>query len=493
MIKVTVGDKTWTGADLASLPSEAQIAMVQCYGMGDRPQIETLAAPLPVVAVPFPENANDDAPVFSDFSDLKVDAEAKERIDRQQAAIGKAGGFVANDRQFFDSGTRMMAEGYSTQSARKADHDAMKPVREAANELVSIVRAENRRDIDIEAGEFGAVLVSNGKVTFDGKALTEQAIRGLAARLESPFLGYVLGLRDRVAGIVDLNAKDPDPRLVSLRKEDIKSDVAVLAFVLAHECKRNPYKKLRVRTRNGNVNDVFAIVSQEYSPADAPEVIGDMVDRLSDEHPNARGKYVYDPKSTAWEMQAEIWTPTPVEKHAVGEPFRGYVSIRGKDNGTGHAGGGGGIELLRCLNASTYMMQDSAVKRVHRGAVLRDLAAMIRGGLRACSVLSEAWGVNRTREIPLTAEEKASGDRFMTDLWLDTLRNDRALAGVLPGRVITHAEALTATYHAERRDHDKLVRADMAQSWTRYIQGQRPDIRKDAEAAIGRWLVEARA
>jgi hypothetical protein len=72
------------------------------------------------------------------------------------------------------------------------------------------------------------------------------------------------------------------------------------------------------------------------------------------------------------------------------------------------------------------------------------------------------------------------------------LLRDRSseLAGVLPGRTAMHVEGLTAAFASERRDSTKLVRSDFAQGWTRYIQSQSTPVRRDAESAIGRWLVQ---
>jgi hypothetical protein len=511
MIKVTIEGKSWTVESLTSedAPADMKQALISCYVSGKQPEIVPVAPlpPLPMLAVPFPENANDASEkptidvsvarrVFSDWGATVVDVDAKARIDAQQAALRKAGvtgvGFKdegGDGDQFFANGTRMMSEGYAEQDKRKAEHDAQADVRDAAHDLIKRITDEHREDVDLSAGEFGRMLVANGKVSINGRALTEQAIRGLAARLESPFLGYVLGLRDRCADAWSRKVKAGDASEAEMYRALIKADTAKIADVLAHECKRNPDVALKLRTRNGQINDVFAIVSQQYAPADAPAVVGRLVDKLSSEHPGAKGKVVYDAATTSWELQAEVWTPTPTEKQAVGEAFRGYASLRGRDNGTGRASGSGGIELLRCLNASVYTANAAKVSRVHRGKILDDLSLMIDGAIAACSILASAWGKNREIVIPLTDEERKQGDKFMTGLWMSTLRDDRILAGVLPGRVVQHAEALTANYNAERREPNLLVRADMAQAWTRYIQGQPMNVRKDAEDAIGKWLV----
>jgi len=63
------------------------------------------------------------------------------------------------------------------------------------------------------------------------------------------------------------------------------------------------------------------------------------------------------------------------------------------------------------------------------------------------------------------------------------------LVGVLPGRTTQHVERLALAYNAERRNKVDVTRADLAQGVTRYIQDVPAATRRDAERAIGRWVV----
>jgi len=104
------------------------------------------------------------APIVAPVPEGEIDPVAKARIDAQQAALRAAGvkgigwkGEGGDGDQFFANGTRMMAVGYTTQAARKADYDAQIDLRDAANELAACVRAEKRhsgrsRDGKIESG-----------------------------------------------------------------------------------------------------------------------------------------------------------------------------------------------------------------------------------------------------------------------------------------------------------------------------------------------------
>ena len=184
---------------------------------------------------------------------------------------------------------------------------------------------------------------------------------------------------------------------------------------------------------------------------------------------------------------------------AVGEPFSGYGSFGSRDDGGGSFTGGGGVLLLACLNASTYNAGSKIDKRRHSGGILSDIGAMIDHARLAIDVLCKAWGTNRSAEIALPvpaapAPRPMTIEQAIPGFWRSLLTAQQGeLARLIPGKTETHVKALSDAYHAERRDPSKLVRADLAQGWTRYIQGQDGEVRRNAEAAIGSWLVSGSA
>ena len=437
-------------------------------------------------------------PLLSTFERPVIDLDAKTRIDAQQAALRAAGlsgiGHAetgGDGEQFFANGTRMITEGYASQAARKIEHEAKTSLRDAADALSATVVAEQRRDVTINARDLADGLHVNGAITVNGYTLTEQAIRGLAVRLESPMLGYVLGLRDRMR-----NRRADSETAPAVIKAANDADRAEIATVLRHECLANPDAELKLRMRERGAHsrpDVFALVSPSYSPADAPEAIGQLLRGLP---ADARGSFAYDQASTTWELRAEVWTPTPVAEQAVGEPFEGYVSFRSRDNGTSSFRGGGGIVLLRCLNASTYTSATADARRRHTGNVLYDVERMLRQARIAIDTLCDVWGKSRneTIDVPIGADAvPVPIEVAIPGFWSYALRDRRSeLATVLPGRSATHVEGLTAAYFSERRDSSRIVRSDFAQGWTKYIQSQGADVRREAESAIADWMVNDR-
>jgi len=117
--------------------------------------------------------------------------------------------------------------------------------------------------------------------------------------------------------------------------------------------------------------------------------------------------------------------------------------------------------------------------------------------MRAIDALTRAWGVNRESviEMPVAPEGKRAPtlEEAIPGFYMSMLRSKQSeLVGVLPGRTRDHSQGLAKAYFAERRNPEKLVRSDLAQGWTRYIQTQPSDVRRDAETAIGEWLVNNR-
>lgn len=457
---------------------------------GGVPTVEQIVEmPIPAVLAEVPV-----AKVFSTWEKTIVDEGAKVRIEAQQKALAEAGVNVDASKQYFATGTRMVEVGYDVQNSRKRIRDEQMTADCAAHELAMTVEAEKREDMVVTAREVAQYLTVNGKVKALGFALSEQAIRGLLGRLESPALGYVLGLRDRtIADAARLLTLEGD-ELEAARKLK-QADMNKIGQVLLHECRRNPDVELKLRVRHG-VGDCFAVVSPLYKPADAPQLVEKVLERLP---AGARGSWSYDPATTAWELQADVWTPTPVEEQAVGEAFRGYVSFQSRDNGTSRFRGAGGVELLRCLNASTYCAENAKTNRRHVGKVMDDVQAMLDNAMVSINALCAAWGVARERVLDTSDwSEKQVEDwtgKTVHDLvpgLYRALLTDRqcVLAGVLPGRTEKHVKSLADAYREERRYQGADVRAsDLMQGWTRYIQDQPEAVRRDAEMAAGRWLM----
>ncbi len=421
-----------------------------------------------------------------------VDLEGKARIDAQQKAMVDAGfkgvGFREDGGtgdQFFTNGTVMMGSGQTVLASKKREHDQLLPFEQAAEQLSATILAESREDVDMTSSQFAHKLeVRGNKIVMAGFTVKESAIRGLlATRLKSPALSYVLGLRDRIRD-ESYNGDKRDAKAM-------QDDLVKIAETLYYECMRNPAVAVKCRMRAG-VGDIFACTSTEYRAADAPSVIKKILEAhvIPD---GTKGSFSYDPDSTHWDLRASTWTPTPTELARVGEPFNAFCTMRSADNGTCSFTTGGGCVIVRCVNCTVYIADMNTSRRRHIGKIMSDIEAMVANGTNAIAVMADAWGVNRE-----TAVEMPSGVPVSVALpgFWSWLMRDRSseLQNVLPGRVKDHAVGLTAAFFDQRKElgrgQEPVSRADFAQAWTSYVQDQPVPVQREAESAIGRWMVK---
>jgi len=414
------------------------------------------------------------APAMSTWGEQVMDEAARERIEKQEATFQAHGITINRAEQAYDTGTRMADIGYRTQADRRATFDRMPLAKDELARLEQVIRGEKRTERIIKARDFAKLLTVNGAIKVDGYRLREAAIRNLMARLESPALRYLLGLRDR---ITDKDAS----------QEQKAHDKGLILATLQGEAERFGDVELKLRLRDG-VGDCFTIVSPTYTVADFPTA-RPLIERAIPD--GARAAVTYDPTSTTWEARIETFTPTPTQLQAVGEPFRAYGSVRSGDAGFDGYEGGGGLELLRCLNATTFLALLEQATRRHVGNVTRDLPALIRAALRGVDAAIEAWGLARTQaiELPTVKEQLIPIEQAIPGFYRAMLTARRGeLVGILPGRTETHVAGLAMAYQGQRRDPSQVTRADLANGWTNYQQTFPAPVQRAAESAIGSWL-----
>jgi hypothetical protein len=417
------------------------------------------------------------APQLSTWETQVMDEKARERIETQEATFAQHGVTIDRSHQAYASGTRMADMGYQTQTDRRADFDKLPLAVDELRRLESVITGEKRHERVIKARDFARLLTVNGAVKVDGYRLREAAIRNLVARLDSPALRYLLGLRERIMD------KEATP-------EQKAHDKALLLSTLQGEADRFGDVELKLRLRDG-VGDCFTIVSPTYTVADFPTA-KPVIERYIPG--GARAQVSYDQTSTTWEARIETFTPTPVQEQAVGEAFRAYASIRSGDAGFDGYEGGGGLELLRCLNATTFLALLEQASRRHVGNVTRDLPALIRAALRGVDAAIEAWGIARNQviELPTVGEKLIPIEVAVPGFYRNMLTARRGeLVGVLPGRTETHVAGLVDAYGHQRRNAAQVTRADLANGWTNYQQTFPAPVQRAAESAIGSWLRKA--
>lgn len=445
------------------------------------PQID-IDEPRPTESVDAPVISDYKEKEFSTFTNLVVDDVAKVRIEAIHARLADLGHKVDTSEQYFATGTRMAKEGYAVQLRRKAEHDAMGDAQEVLNAFREEVVAEKRVDKTMKARDLAQSLSIRGNtiVAFD-HVLSTQAIEGLILRLDSPSRSYVLGLRERA---IEEFSKPDEERNLSFIENDLEKILDILKF----ECNRYADENIRLRMREG-VGDIFAVVSPSYGVADSHLVMKDLLRNLPE---NTKASVAYNQSSTSWEVRALTFTSTPVEEQAVGEPFEAFVSLRSRDNGTGRFWSGGGINILRCLNASVYTAGETRSSRVHRGnRVMGDIKDMLATATRSLGILINSFEKAREEEI-VWNEEKLTLEQAIPGIYRSLFEPRRELATVLTGKKEQHIEGLYQAYRVERRDYERTTRADIVQGLTKYLQTLPSEMRRNTEIAAGKLTVSTK-
>jgi len=449
---------------------------------------QPVAEPAPATAtIPSPPpRVSGGMPVSPSFGRHEgvVDQVAKARIDKEHAVLRAAGltgighqGTGGDGEQFFENGTKLFDGASAVVGKMQKDHDDLFPFEQSAEELSAAVVAEDRQDVPMTAAQFAAKLaVKDGRICWSGLKIRESALRGLLGpRLKSPALGYILGIGDR---LVEERNKD------QMDQKVIDADLNKVCEVLHYELMRKPGTAINCRMRIGQ-RDVFAVTSLVFKPADAPAVVKQILPLIPK---GTKGSWSYDPSTTRWELRAQTMTDMSELEVAVGEAVSGFVSMRSADNGTSSFRGGGGIVCIRCKNCTVYIVETGNSRRRHMGKVMADIKSMIAGSAKAITILGEAWKANR--EVEIEVPEKITLQDFIPGVYTWCLKDRKSeLMNLLPGRKADQVAGLTRAYFEQRRDPSRLVRSDLAQGLTSFIQNQSTAVRRDAEERIGAWLV----
>jgi hypothetical protein len=357
------------------------------------------------------------------------------------------------------------------QLAPKHDHDHILRASEAVKELVSLVKAEARRDIQITAGDLSKhISLTTGKISAFGMKLTMQAIRGLFFRLESPATGYVFGLNDRMI--------EADRKGNQAAKD---ADRQWMLETIQFELSRQSDKKLLLRLRE-SAGNIFAVLSPSYENADITTIYPEILAAIPE---TANGSFAYDPGSTGWDVRINLNRSDAIDK-VVGEPVSAFASLQSRDNGTKAFAGYGGLLILACQNGMTYAAKTKATRRVHKSGIQYDIPNILAATGESVATLAKAYGAGRYHVVPSIGNEAECVRGYYA--WL--LRDRRSeLQGIIPGRFNDHAPDMVHAFQEQRRNGSQITRADLMNGLTKFVQRESSVVRRDAEAAIGKWLV----
>lgn len=283
-------------------------------------------------------------------------------------------------------GSLVNSTGVANATRKRIEHNARPVLGDAVADFCNIIRAENRRDIEIEPSRL--TFTDNGAVKLpNGEALDFSALSfgQFAARLDMP-----KGAGTYLAGIPQ------DMRAWNLRKWVTLADP-------------KPFK-LRLRREN----EIFACVSTKYADYGLDLVARDMVQALSD-LPDLRATLDYDGQRV--QIDATTFSDVQPERFVAGEVFQVGARVASADDGTGSAKGGGSADRNLCLNLFIVAsMQAGGFSVAHRGsreAFRKALRQGFDGASQAARHFVQQWnGVAQTTDLRGTVLA-TDGDAFV--------------------------------------------------------------------------------
>lgn len=390
---------------------------------------------------------------------VDVDPEAAKRIAAAEAFLVARG--FAPPPTWFAAGTEMLPEGRAKFGSLAKRHEDLPVFREAAREVINVIRSEDRRDMVL--GDARALrLTPEGTLTRGRSpvALEPNALKGIIGRFPKAFPGAwsFLALLDPAS-----------------RAEAVNAQLARLP-----EWYSDDERNLRLRLRNVGGWRAFAAVSPTYMPMDADRVLAAYVDTLDGLGlPDPRGAIAYNGETTDVTIRATWHAPVNF-RPSVGDVFESGISARTNDAGNGSHRAGNTFTRIICINCTTGDFGQDTLRRVHKGSRVSDLTAqgLVKIQQDVADVVSrtgdaarfflDAWGI--LRETPLTKVSKTGDPKaFLRSLVssgeLDAdVARDTMVEALLRGFDVEPGETLADIFNAvTRAAHDGLL--DEAQRW----------------------------
>jgi hypothetical protein len=396
----------------------------------------------------------------------------------------------------YERGSRVNSIGVENARRSRVEHDAKPTVVDAATDLIARIRAEHRRIAVVPTGNIG--MHEDGRIAlFDTKVDGKDA-GDLSVALSRPAFGSLLS-RMGIGGADYLARLPAKARAanINLWRSIISGadpDMAKEATQIAESMGREPAGTadecaFRVRARPDGKDEVFAVVSPEYSPFDA-DIIADAIRRTCLSTPamttivdgqnfvadlsQARGRMTYDGAKSRFEVM--FHSDVRPEGYVAGEFFKAGVLVRTDDTGSGACRVVPVIWQNLCLNLIILDVQwGDEVSIRHVGSVAkltRDFEKAFMRSLDKIGHFLRAWGY-ACKENALTATRRAySKCPASEEKALPGLFNGMLQTGLvsIPGKRREVVGELVNQWHLDNssaKTHG-LTRASLVNALTRY-------------------------
>jgi hypothetical protein len=469
---------------------------------------------VPVVPVPRPST-----PPMPNIEAGAMDHVGAER-SRADAAAAIAAGF-SPVAPVYERGSRVNETGVANARRSRVEHDAKPLVVDAATDLISRIRGEQRRIAVVPSGNIG--MHEDGRValfstTVDGKdagdmslALSRSAFGSLLSRLGIGGADYLARLpaKARAANVnlwrSIISGSDPE---MAKEATDIAQSMGREPAGTAESC------AFRVRTRGGK-DEAFAVVSPEYSPFDA-DIIADAIRRTCLSAPTmtttvdgqdfiadlskARGRMTYDGAKSRFEVM--FHSDVRPEGYVAGEFFKAGVLVRTDDTGGGSCKVVPVIWQNLCLNLIILdVARGDEISIRHVGSVAKLTAQFEKAFMRSLDKIGhflKAWGY-ACKETMMEATRKAYAKcPANEEKALPGLFNGMLQTGLvsIPGKRRDVVNELVRQWHADNSSAKTqgLTRASLVNALTRYahtIQIDDPWAEDEIQRDAGRLLFNA--
>jgi hypothetical protein len=414
--------KTWGQASVAKVYNNG-VCITRCTGIGElQPDTQadgtvidrgTISNPKlqeasmkndDTVGQPIiPEPARQSGQVTYTAAHAEVDADAAERVKRQEEHVKQFG--IAMAPPLYAPGFVTEKLGGENFHLSHKEHGLMPKTLEGLQGIKTAVKAEQRMDAVIHPQRLrmqpnGLLFRTDGMKNPDGSPRTiimeDNGLRQMCARLSDQF--------PRAADF--LSVLDPADRADVFNKQIVKVD---------------PDFEFKTRTRvtENGLRSIYAVVGKTYAAFDADriaDVLSDPFREMEIEFGSnvPRGMALYRPDDSSMRVDA-IWHADSIVNLAAGDVFKAGLRFRSSDSG----GGSIKADLLvwRNLCKNLIIIDNASVevlRRTHRGSmdgIVVDLTAATAKAQALVKGFAEDWGF--LRHAPLNKVE-IYGEKYDT-------------------------------------------------------------------------------
>lgn len=439
---------------------------------------------LPGATIPSPPSA-----MTIPVRGVTVDEAGRKRSEEDLAAA-RANGWAPAET-IYTRGTMVVQAGVDNARRSRVDWDKQ-PLAEELCELgIARVRAEERRDVAIPAHSWR--MNKAGDVQFPVGSAGEMR----TIEVEERAFGQLLSRSGIPSGSGYLRECWPELRAMNCNRWQQKlgddEKAIVQAALLSGKGDASP-EQVVLRTRKGEEGrKVFSAVSTTYAAYDVDKILE--AAQMAFRGTGARGRFDYD--GTRAKLEVNFHSDVQPEAFVCGEFFKGGVTIKTADDGSGAIRMHTSLWQNLCLNLIIIDQATTGLLTIRHVGTVRQIAEKFRKAFDTAQLrlehFTKRWGFARQQDVVRQAIER---EQSVRDLDVDVVFPG-LFRGLLESEVLavkgdreTVVDALMDCWRADQSSATSGVRtsrAAVANAVTRYAHrvNQSPDVEEQLEVAAG--------